>query len=91
MISPNVFVYLEKFFNMENTELTTDVLYFQHKRDDELERFNDLIKANESVEKIEKCFNSLLRKQKQLKLAEDALIIYRLTQGKKQLKMFGFL
>lgn len=81
MISPNVFVYLGKFFNMENTELTTDVLYFQHKRDDELERFNDLIKANESVEKIEKCFNSLLRKQKQLKLAEDALIIYRLTQA----------
>ena len=66
---------------MENTELTTDVLYFQHKRDDELERFNDLIKANESVEKNEKCFNSLLRKQKQLKLAEDALIIYRLTQA----------
>jgi len=81
LISPNVFVYLEKFFNMENTELTTDVLYFQHKRDDELERFNDLIKANESVEKNEKCFNSLLRKQKQLKLAEDALIIYRLTQA----------
>jgi hypothetical protein len=66
---------------MENLELKNDISYLTEKRNDELERFNDLIKVGETDERINNCFNSLLRKQKQVKLAEDALVIYNITKN----------
>jgi hypothetical protein len=70
---------------MENLELKNDISYLisylTEKRNDELERFNDLIKAGETDERINNYFNSLLRKQKQVKLAEDALVIYNITKN----------
>jgi hypothetical protein len=66
---------------MENLELKDNISYLTEKRNDELERFNDLIKAGETDERINNCFNSLLIKQKQVKLAEDALVIYNITKN----------
>ena len=66
---------------MENLELKNDISYLKEKRNDELERFNDLIKAGETDERINNCFKSLLRKQKQVKLAEDALVSYKITKN----------
>jgi len=65
---------------MENlVELKNDISFLTEKRNDELERFNDLIKAGETDERINNCFNSLLRKQN--KLAEDALVIYNIKKN----------
>jgi len=61
--------------------IKNDISYLTEKRNNELEKFNDLIKAGETDERINKCFNSLLRKQKQLKLVEDALVIYNITKN----------
>lgn len=66
---------------MENLELKNNISYLTEERDDELERFNDLIKSGETDEKINNCFNSLLRKQKQVKLAVDAWVIYAVTKN----------
>jgi hypothetical protein len=52
-----------------------DILYFQEKRNDELERLQDLVKSDASEERIQNCFKSLMRKQNQLRLIEDASII----------------
>lgn len=52
-----------------------DVLYFQEKRNDELERLQDLVKSDAPAERIQNCFKSLMRKQKQLRLIEDVSII----------------
>ncbi len=67
---------------MENLELEKDISYLREKRNDELERFNDLIKSGETEERINSCFNSLLRKQKQVKLAEDAFVIFNITKNR---------
>lgn len=65
---------------MEKIDLIENVLYFTRKRDEELNRFNELIKCGETDERrTTDCFNSLMRKQKQLKLIEDALIIFHVT------------
>ena len=41
---------------MENLELKNDISYLTEKRNDELERFNDLIKAGETDERINNCW-----------------------------------
>ena len=50
--------------------------YLKEKRDDELKRLNDLIRSGAIDYRINNCFNSLLRKNNQLKLAEDAHQLY---------------
>ena len=66
---------------MENLELRNDISYLKEKRDDELQIFNDLINSGDTDERIDNCYKSLLRKQKQLKLAEDAMVIYRIAKN----------
>jgi len=68
---------------MENLELKNDISYLKDKRDDELQRFNDLINSGDTDERIENCYKSLLRKQKQLKLAEDVMVVYMITKNSK--------
>lgn len=65
---------------MENSDLMPDVKYFIDKRDVELERFNLKIKCGNSEEIIRNGFKSLMRIQRQLKLAEDALVIYNISK-----------
>ncbi len=67
--------------NIKNLELKNDISYLTEKRNDELERFNDLIKAGETDARINNCFNSLLRKQKQVELAEDIWVICKLIDS----------
>jgi len=43
---------------MENLECKDDISYLTEKRNDELERFDGLIKTGETDERIENCFNS---------------------------------
>jgi len=66
---------------MENLELKNDISYLKEKRDDELQRFNNLINSSDADERIDNCYKSLLRKQKQLKLAEDIMVVYRITKN----------
>jgi hypothetical protein len=56
------------------------VLYFQEKRNDALSHLQDLVKSDSSEKKIQNCFNRLMRKQKQLRLIEDASIINTITK-----------
>jgi len=66
-----------------NLDAITDIEYLREKRDDELNHFNDLIKQYGlyNDEQLHKRLNTLLRKCKQVKLAEDALIIYRIRKS----------
>ena len=66
---------------MNTLELKNDISYLKEKRDDELQRFNDLINSDGTDERINNCYKSLLRKQKQLKLAEDAMVVYMITKN----------
>ena len=66
---------------MNILELKNDISYLKEKRDDELQRFNDLINSDGTDERIYICYKSLLLKQKQLKLAEVAMVVYMLTKN----------
>jgi hypothetical protein len=66
---------------MKNLELKNDISYLIEIRNDELERFNELIKTGETDERVNNCFNSLLRIQKRVKLAEAVEGIYRLVKN----------
>ena len=67
---------MKNVISIEDYKMKVAIAYLTEKRNDELERFNDLIKAGETDERINNCFNSLLIKQKQVKLAEDALVFF---------------
>jgi hypothetical protein len=64
-------------------DMEMDVAYFTEKRDDLLERLVTSIKLHEPDEKIENRLKVLLRINKQLKLIEDATIIYKVTKANK--------
>lgn len=64
---------------MNILELKNDISYLKEKRDDVLQKFNDLINSYDTDERIDNCYKSLLRKQKQLKLDEDAMVVYIYT------------
>ena len=64
-------------------DLEMDVTYFTEKRDNLLERMVTSIKLYEPDEKIEAKLKVLLRMNKQLKLIEDARIIYNATKANK--------
>ena len=66
---------------MNILELKNDISYLKEKRDDELQRFNDLINSDGTDERIYICYKSLLLKQNQLKLAEDAMVVYMITKN----------
>jgi hypothetical protein len=66
---------------MKNLELKNDISYLIEIRNDELERFNELIKTGETDERVNNCINSLLRIQKRVKLAEAVEGIYRLVKN----------
>jgi len=55
--------------NIEN------IKYFQSKRDYQLERFIDAANSGLSFQVIENRYNGFIRKEKQLRLMEDASII----------------
>lgn len=67
---------------MENLELDLKhtLEYLKMKRDEELIRFNSLFLSRFEEENIVNCFNSLLRKQKQFRTCQDAILIYDLTK-----------
>ena len=66
---------------MENLELKNDIPYLKEQRDDELQRFNDLINSGNTYERIDNCYKSLLSKQSLLKLAEDTMVVYVITKN----------
>lgn len=76
IISSNYFVLIG-----DNSNPTIDdVKYFTDKRNFELERFTVEVETDAPLEKIQERFERIVRLTKQLRLLEDALIIYRLTR-----------
>jgi hypothetical protein len=55
-----------------------DIQYIQNQLVKELEYFNDAVIAGVSIEDMDRLYEILKRKNKQLILMEDALIIHRL-------------
>jgi mRNA-degrading endonuclease YafQ of YafQ-DinJ toxin-antitoxin module len=66
---------------MKNLDLTTDIEYFKERLDDAIEHLNNKIKLNEKPENIHKFLDTVLRMSSQLKIAEDALIVYKITKN----------
>jgi len=69
--------------SMEDLNSTDDIAYLKRMRDEALERFNDVINSGETEPVVSDKYHTLMRTQATLKLAEDALIVYRLTNSKK--------
>jgi len=63
-----------------------DVEFLENKKKIQLEKFMVDVETESSVDNIQKRFDSLIRTIKQLRLAEDALIIYRLTRKVEEIK-----
>jgi len=61
-------------------EKDKDIQYLTGKRDGQLERLNELFEEKKSIDTIEKCFKTLIRMDKQLRLAEDAGAINKLVK-----------
>lgn len=59
-----------------------DVKYFENRRDASVDDLVRAIKDDSSLEIIQKRFDIVIRTQKQLRLLEDALIVYRITKNK---------
>ena len=75
MIKSKMFVFIG-----DNSNPTIDdVKYFTDKRNFELERFTEEVEKDAPLEKIQERFDRIIKLTKQLRLLEDALIIYRLT------------
>lgn len=66
---------------MENLDLTTDIEYFKERLDNAIEHLNNKIRLNQAPENIHKFLDTVLRMSSQLKIAEDALIVYRVTKN----------
>ena len=60
---------------LDNSDLKKELDFLINLRDKELEKFNDLIKADETQARINAVFDSLMKKQAQIKTIEDAMII----------------
>lgn len=63
-----------------------DIEYLEERRNDVLEHLCERIIVYDSPESIRKLLETVLRANEQLKIAEDALIIYRVTQDTELLK-----
>jgi hypothetical protein len=69
---------------MENLE--GDLQYFREKRDDAIDHFAEKLKDGiHTGEELHKSLDVVLRLCKQVKVAEDAQIIYRVTKDKVEL------
>ncbi len=64
--------------------MVTDIEYLVAKRDNALERFNCAFEGNLSLDIINGRFEILIKMEKNLRLAEDALMIYRVTAKKQK-------
>jgi hypothetical protein len=62
---------------MENLHIETDLEYITELRNDALENFNDHVKMNSTKETLQNRFDVIIRFNKQIKLLEDCLVIYR--------------
>lgn len=63
--------------------LEEDIKYFLHKRDMALKQFNKAFEDGKSLEKIIDYYDILIKKHKQYLLIDDALVIHRLSNDKK--------
>jgi hypothetical protein len=65
-----------------NEDINVDIEYLTEKRDNELNHFNDLIKQYGlyNDELLHKRLDTLLRLCKHLKIAEDALMVYKIMK-----------
>jgi len=52
-----------------------DIKWFESKRNQQLERFVDLIKTQAETERIDRCYKNLMKFQEQLTLIEQVTII----------------
>ena len=73
----------------DSTSLTDEYVwngvdYFTEKRDDLIERLVKKIKCNEKEELIQSMLKIVLKTTNQLKMMQDALIIYRVTKANKE-------
>jgi len=66
---------------MDPSEMNSDREYFEDKRNLQLEKFNRLIKTGVTFDRIQQCYETLIKMQKQLRLMEDAMIVYRITHA----------
>jgi hypothetical protein len=72
---------MDKIEKISGEEILKDLEYLKLKRDDALEHFVDTVKGGEALEIIESRYQALLRKEKQMRTLEDALIIYRVIRN----------
>ena len=63
-------------------DMVSAIEYFKERRDDSLEHFNDVLRANNYTrESIHQSLDIVLRANEQLKTLEDCLIVYRIAKA----------
>jgi hypothetical protein len=63
-------------------DLETAIEYFTERRNDSIEHFNDVLKANNYTrESIHQSLDIVLRANEQLKTLEDCLVVYRIAKA----------
>lgn len=72
---------------MNKVELNKDLEYLTEKRNDNIDHFSEKLKCYGlySEDELRQSFETVLRTCKQLKMVEDAMIIYRITKEKNEL------
>jgi len=68
----------------EKADPEMDLAYLTDRRDKELEHFNNGVKQYLTKKRLIERLDRVLRVNRQVKMMEDALVVYRVTQAKKK-------
>jgi hypothetical protein len=69
---------------MKTENLENDLKWFEDKRNLQLEKFNELILTDATTERIQRCYELLIKLQNLYKTMEDAIIIHRIFEAQQE-------
>ena len=69
---------------MKDTDLVKDIKHLMEERDYALEHLKDILEMNFSEEKAREQLERILKQNKELKLLEDQLVLYRVTKAQQK-------